>query len=706
MKKINNNETKTPGKQRYSMSVIIWISSIVATVIISVYGALTAYLMENQLKTLNMGALLKQVKIYLIPLTILLAIVAIYTVAFLIKKMRTLTVIPRQHYKKILDVLETVNNENGKLPALKASIDDINNSLKKISDKTKYPGDAFINDELREHLQEVKNTLNRFTSENISDCQKIYENYANSIEDIKRFSQMSIKLKSMIFYLAGKADDFSYDIKKSERDPQNLDYVEKLRKLESTEDDQGKKVYVITSDMSLDLYSNVFSEIVHENISKGISIDESTSEFAYKYLIPRGKKMEVPKDVEKLIWKTPKLKEMYCTQKDEKDELEEWPKLELPDIYRLKYYYKEFLYETKGEEADEYYTKWIKFRSKIFLEIDPELFNIFGPNPERTIYLQKKFRRPQITIALFEKSTNYKPSVDECFKELDMTIINLSENDDAGDKILGDINKIIENFETLWNKYKNKNFKYPILNLLDVPSFLEEKASEIWVLTPDLVLDNTFVPIRNLVKEKFKRGKNLNYKFIMPYFPHSDQDAKKIIIQKHLTAFFNNHLKTHGKMYLSYIDLVNYTLEDKFFFVSAETLSQFKIFGELSLYKDVEREGNDILCLFPPVEHKLARSFNSSIETDDKELACVFDGKKENYNINYTDFVLILNDNIKSDFIRDIKTIKAGKKYTEEGEKITYYQCQYIDNNAYPVGDRDKIEIKLDYSNFNFKVKE
>jgi len=512
--------------------------------------------------------------------------------------------------------------------------------------------------------------------------------------EIKEFNKISKQISDLVFTLALKGNEFIY--KKNKKA-----YIEELKRLES---DTGfeKTVYVITNDMTLDFYSEEFSSIVKDNLKS------SSGRTEYKYIIPKKVRIEVPDDVRK---KLEDVRERFRKNKEkfEKNSLKfelfdgsGWPKLELTDIYRFKYYYdtnKDYIYEDELDPdlRNEKYNEWIKLRSQLFLEIEPEIFTVFGPSSERTIYFHKLEDEEKLTVSLFMKSQEFVPSKahekGEKFPELDMVTIDLDEEHPAH----GKLRKMISDFDNMWTKIKNTNLEHAIIPLLDVPFVLEEKAQNILVMSPDLIFDNTFVPIRNIVSRRlskyirFKKDTHFKYKFIIPY-PDKDEE-EQLIIARHLSTFFKNHNVPPSS--------INDTLKNKFIFVPSEVLSRFSIFGELTVYKGIPRDGKkpkDILCLFPPVRQEsgdeATQSGNVKKEIDKAILDQEF---KKDVPINYAEFALILNDTFTETFTTHVEKIASRIKTDEKRNRITYYKCLYR-------FDRDSENIKAE--NFDFKPDE
>jgi hypothetical protein len=515
-----------------------------------------------------------------------------------------------------------------------------------------------------------------------------------NLKEIKEFNQISKQISDLIFTLALEGKRFIYKENKQR-------YVEELERLES---DTGfeKTVYVITNDMTLDLYSVEFSAIVKENLKS------SSGRTEYKYIIPKSVKIEAPEDVKK---KLDEVRQRFEKNKEkfEKNNLKfelfdgnGWPKLELSDIYRFKYYcdtIKNYIYENEldADLRNEKYNEWIKLRSQLFLEIEPEVFTIFGPSSERTIYLHKLEREEELTVSLFLKSKEFVPSKayekGEKFHELDMITIDLKKDHPAH----GKLRKTISDFDNMWTRIKNTNLEHSIIPLLDVPFVLEEKAQYIWVMSPDLIFDNTFVPIRNIVSRRlskyirFKEDRHFKYKFIIPY-PDKDEE-KQLIIAQHLSVFFKNH-NVHTSS-------INDTLKNKFIFVSSEVLSRFSIFGELTVYKDIPMNGKkpkNILCLFPPVRKESVQG-DSKAGVVKKEIDKVILDLEFNKDIpiNYAEFALILNDTFTETFVKHVGKIAKRIKTDERKNRITYYKCTYKFN-----GENENIKA----GNFEFKLDE
>jgi hypothetical protein len=523
--------------------------------------------------------------------------------------------------------------------------------------------------EINESLKGVKKSLVEFREENLSKCRIICNSYSTSLEDIKKYNRIAGKVKDLVFHLALQGHEFSYDITKGEDDENNKNYIAELNRLEGNEKlGEGdtpidKKVYVITNDMSLDIYSEQFNKVVKMNNMSSFLKKYNT---IYKYIIPRGMMVEVPEEMESRVRAVIKKHNIGKINKNG------WPKLTLPDIYRFKYFDEIYEEEENQFMKNEKFIKWTKKRSEIFLEVEPEIFNIFGPSPERTIYfhqLGSGTAEGKIIVSLFLKSEKHFPSSGKKFRELDMLTIDLDEEH----SVVQEIEDMIKDFETIWDKMKNINFDYPILDVMDVPFLLEEEAKQIWVLTPDLVFDNTFVPIRTLVKKRLEvcfgpgDSEKFKYRFIIPYNPGDRR------IVKHLKVFFRSHN-------ISSEEEINKVLRGAFIFVSSNVLAKFSIFGEISLYRNVTgNEGEapkNILCFFPPVSSFLFGGFNtrSKTEIDTEELLKEFG---DDAFVKYADFAVILNEKFTKTFLEHMETIIDEAPETIEGEPITYYNCTY-----------------------------
>ncbi len=528
---------------------------------------------------------------------------------------------------------------------------------------------------LKESLNSVQAVLKEFKEENMVECKNLCSQYGDSLQKIEKYNRIAGKVKDLVFHLALTGEEYSYDKSKGKDDENNMKYVKELELLEGNEPLKegetqiNKKVYVITNDMCLDIYSEQFNKVISSHQKEG----DKKYNTIYKYIIPRGVMVEVPKEMESRIRGVQKRHKIGRVNDNN------WPELTLPDIYRFKYF-KDYIYEETEDPVsrNKKFIDWTKKRSELFLEVNPEIFKIFGPSPERTIYFHQLSNREKgdgrIMISFFLKSEKYFPSSGKDFKELDMLTIDLEEDHSA----VKDIKGIIDDFEDLWAEMKNTNFDYPILNLLDVPFLLEEEAENIWVLTPDLVFDNSFVPIRTLVKDRLEKHYRLGessefkYKFIIPY-NISDRD-----IGKHLKVFFKNHkIETKEK--------INRILEDHFIFVSSNVLAKFSIFGEISLYKGVPKNDGstisrkNILCFFPPVSTHLYGEFNteSKAEVDEEELDNEFG--RSGF-AKYADFAVILNDDFTKAFLKHMEIVIDKESKILEGEEINYHECKYDGN--------------------------
>jgi hypothetical protein len=538
--------------------------------------------------------------------------------------------------------------------------------------------------EVNKSLKGVKESLVEFREKNLSRCQIICNSYSTSLEDIRKYNRIAGKVKDLVFHLALQGHEFSYDIAKGEDDENNKKYITELNRLEGNEKliegdtPIDKKVYVITNDMSLDIYSKQFNKVIKVNNESKFPKKYNT---IYKYIIPRGVLVEVPPEMEGRVRAVIKKHKIGNINKYN------WPELTLPDIYRFKYF--DEIYEEEENQfiKNEKFIKWTKRRSELFLEVDPEIFRIFGPSPERTIYfhqLGSGTDEGKIIVSLFLKSEKHFPSSRKEFRELDMLTIDLEEEH----SVVQEIKDMIKDFEMIWDKMKNINFDYPILDVMDVPFLLEEESKQIWVLTPDLVFDNTFVPIRTLVRKRLEvcfgpgDSEEFKYRFIIPYNPGDRR------IEKHLKVFFRSHS-------ISSEEDVNKVLKGAFIFVSSNVLAKFSIFGEISLYRNVtwdeEEAPKNILCFFPPVSNFLFGGFNtrSKTEIDTEELLKEFG---DDAFVKYADFAVILNEKFTKKFLEHMETIIDEAPETIEGEPITYYNCTYNKNN-------DKFNISSDRSN-------
>jgi len=480
------------------------------------------------------------------------------------------------------------------------------------------------------------------------------ENNCNyNVSIMEEFNKIYKQLSDIIFNLSLEGEKYVY-----KDDPEK--YKDKLKELES-QDDCDKKVYVVSSDLSLDIYSDAFKEVVASNHAN----NDVNKKATYKYIVPRNKMVQVPKDVKQI------LEENKIEIKNDSETT--WPIMDLTDIYRFKYFNKyifENIKQTDGKEYDfeQQYNEWLKIKTQLFLEVDPELFTIFGPSPERTLYVHEIESKEKYIISLFLKTKEYLPSEsDQDFPELDMIIVKLDCDHRAHQKM----KETIDAFERIWNRYKNIKLDYPIIPLLDVPHVLEDKADEIWVLSPNLVFDNTYVPIRYIVKQKIERsitnGNDLNYKFIIPY---SEKDE---IISKNLSVFF----KIHG---VKTIYIQNF-LDENFVFVASENLIEFSLFGEIALYKIKSNKiENNTLCLFPPVKKGFYSSIsNLPFEIDTIELDNEF--VEDKITPDYADFALILSEKFRLHFEKLIKKI-ISKNDTISDKKITYYNCKFDKNKS------------------------
>jgi len=536
-------------------------------------------------------------------------------------------------------------------------------------DKESIPNECPAIDEVNESLKKVKESLAEFKEKNLYRCEDICKSYNTSLEEIKRYNRIAGKVKDLVFHLALQGHEFSFDISKGEGDENNRKYIAELNRLEGnerlkeSENPIDKKVYVITNDMSLDIYSEQFNKVVKVNNESSFPKKYNT---IYKYIIPRGVMVEVPTEMEGRVRTIIKKYDIGRINKNN------WPELTLPDIYRFKYF-KEIYEEQENQFVkNEMFIKWTKKRSEIFLEVEPELFKIFGPSPERTIYfhqLGSGTDEGTIIVSLFLKSERHFPSSGKKFEELDMLTIDLEEEH----SVVQEIKDMIKDFEKIWEKMKNINFNFPILDVMDVPFLLEEKAKQIWVLTPDLVFDNTFVPVRTLVAKRLdvsfgpRDSEEFKYRFIIPYNPGD----RKIV--KHLKIFF----KCHN---IGSEEMINKVLKGAFIFVSSNVLAKFSIFGEISLYRNVTgNEGEvpkNILCFFPPVSSFLFGGFNpkSKTEIDTEELLKEFG---DDAFVKYADFAVILNEKFTKTFLEHMETVIDEATETIEGESITYYNCTY-----------------------------
>lgn len=516
--------------------------------------------------------------------------------------------------------------------------------------------------------------LKKSLEESLLECKDICGKYSKSLKKIETYNKTAENVKDLIFQLALEGEYYTFNMKKPDDDHENFRYIKKLKELEGNEElKQGempinKDVYVITNDMCLDIHSRIFNEVIEGNIEKTKLKANKKYITTYKYLIPRGVSVEVPKNL---------LKQFRDVFGNTKDNDKNYPELSLPDIYRFKYH-DELIYEKEEDEVerDKQFYEWARKRSELFLEVDPEIFKIFGPSPERTIYFHQLDKK--VDVSLFVKSKPYSPSSGEEFVELAMYTIILERNHE----VIQEIKSIIGGFNGYWNKLKNANFNYPILKILDVPFTLEEKAEEIWVLTPDLVFDNTFVPIRNIVKRKLrshldpmKPREKINYKFIIPY-PNPNEK-----IEKHLNVFFKIHGIIDEENAIDE-EAINKILKNSFFFVSSEALSQFSIFGEISFYKNVTIDHNksklkqNVLCLFPPVSNNMFGGFNmeEGTEVETKELVKEF-GRDKGV-VNYADFALILDKAFTEGFYRHMKIIIDPER--KQKKEVEYYECRYV----------------------------
>ncbi len=217
-----------------------------------------------------------------------------------------------------------------------------------------------------------------------------------------------------------------------------------------------------------------------------------------------------------------------------------------------------------------------RIRKELFLELEEELFIVFGPKPERTFHVIND-RGGQNALVSFQYRT---PGDTENPCVIQYTDPELCEDYRTA-------------FNTLWESRYGLRDKgvgtFSHLRREAVPSLLETRATEIWVLSPDLRIDleqrDFFSTIYNnlrLLAANIKKGKEHPrpvYKYIIP-----DTNSKELI-QGYSDKF---ELNNDGDL--------RRLPELLFRSVPIDKLMQFSVYAEMTLYS--LPEGKEYLIMF------------------------------------------------------------------------------------------------------------